>query len=74
MPLLRWKPSEVQASIDVAGVVMLPKMSMAPKSVCVSSLEGGPRSWVSGGLDFEDAGGGARRDAEVESCRGDARW
>ena len=56
----------MQASIEVAGAVMLPRMSMALKSVWVSSFEGGPRSWVSGGLDFEDAGEGAWRTEDVE--------
>jgi len=55
MPLLRRKPSVMQASIEVAGDGVLPRIFKAPKSVCVSSLEGGPRSWVGGGLAFEEA-------------------
>ena len=72
MPLLRWKPSVVQASMEVAGAGVLPRMFMAPKSVWVSSLEGGPRSCVVGGFDFEDAdggGGGLWRDDETDRLR-----
>lgn len=45
MPLFRWKPSVVQASMLVAGAVVLRRTSRAPKSVCVSSVLAGPRSW-----------------------------
>ena len=69
MPLLRWKPPVVQASIEVAGEGVFPRMFMAPKSVWVSSFDGGPRSWVEGGLDFEDAGGGVRRGDEIDKPR-----
>jgi hypothetical protein len=55
--------------MDVAGEGVLPRMFMAPKSVCVSSLEGGPRSWVEGGLAFEDGGGGVCREDEIERFR-----
>jgi hypothetical protein len=58
---------------------VLPRMFMAPKSVCVSSLEAGPRSWVEGGLAFEDGGGGGGvwREDEIERFRrhlGEKRW
>ena len=55
--------------MEVAGEGVLPRMFMALKSVWVSSFEGGPRSWVEGGLALEDAGGGVRRGAEIERLR-----
>lgn len=57
--------------MDVAGEGVLPRMFMAPKSVWVSSLDGGPRSWVDGALDFEDdsGGGGFCREDEIDRLR-----
>jgi hypothetical protein len=49
MPLFRWKPKVVQASILVAGAAVLRRTSRAPKSVCVSSVDAGPRSCDLGG-------------------------
>ena len=49
MPLFRWKPKVVQASMLVAGAAVLRRTSRAPKSVCVSSVLAGPRSWDLGG-------------------------
>ena len=46
------KPSLVHASMDVAGATVLRSTSRAPKSVCVSSSDLGPRSRVLGGLDW----------------------
>lgn len=76
IPLFRWKPVVVHASILVAGVLIwaVLKMSMAEKSVCVSSVEVGPRSrWV-GAYTFLDVWeervrGGAVRRRVVERGR-----
>lgn len=47
-PLSRWNPSLRQASMAVVGAGILPRTSKDPKSVCVSSCEGGPRSVMLG--------------------------
>ena len=59
----------MHASIEVAGVLILARMSIWPKSVCVSSSEGGPRSCVAGGLDLDT--GGDDRYEEVDMARVD---
>ena len=55
----------------VAGEGVLPRMFMAPKSVWVSSFEGGPRSCVGGGFDLEGAGDTAWRYVETDRLRRD---
>ena len=46
---------------------MLPRTSMAEKSVWVFSVEGGPRSLLFGD---RDDGGGSEREKDVEKSRG----
>jgi hypothetical protein len=45
----------------VLGTGMLPSTFSAEKSVCVSSVEAGPRSVVGGGRDLEVRGEGVER-------------
>lgn len=52
-PLSRWKPSFRQAVIEAVGGGTWENTSMAPKSVCVVSVEVGPRSVVLGGAEAE---------------------
>jgi hypothetical protein len=82
MPLsliLTWlfnaKPSGVHASMDVAGAIVFRSTSNALKSVCVSSLDLGPRSRVFGGRDCINAGREVcrQRASGRDICRDDAR-
>ena len=57
-PLLSAKPSFMHESMAVVGAGVLPSTFNAPKSVCVSSLLVGPRSFV--------FGAGGRRRGEVK--------
>lgn len=47
-PLLRWNPESRHASMAVVGAGMLPSTFNASKLVWVSSLDSGPRSWLTG--------------------------
>lgn len=51
MLLFSAKPVSVQASMAVVGGGVFPSTFKAPKSVCVVSLEAGPRSRDLGGLE-----------------------
>jgi hypothetical protein len=68
------KPSDVHASIEVAGAMVLRSTSSAEKSVCVSSFDLGPRSRDLGGCERIWVGGvvcrHCRRDANIVAVMG----
>jgi hypothetical protein len=71
--LLSEKPSDVQASMEVAGAMVFRSTSSSEKSVCVSSFDLGPRSRVLGGCERMWVGGVVcrhRREADIVAVMG----
>ena len=67
IPLFKWNPVGVQASIAEVGGGVLERMSIVEKLVWVGSVLGGPRSW---GEEGEGAEGAFARRVSGLDCEG----